>query len=51
MKKLNIALLTIVFAFLAMSAHAQIEGYWKGQLNLGVQKLEVAFDIKVKSDL
>ena len=50
MKKLNIALLTIVFAFLAMSAHAQIEGYWKGQLNLGVQKLEVAFDIKASDE-
>ena len=50
MKKLNIALLTIVFAFMAMSAHAQIEGYWKGQLNLGVQKLEVAFDIKATDE-
>ena len=35
---------------MAMSAHAQIEGYWKGQLNLGVQKLEVAFDIKATDE-
>jgi pimeloyl-ACP methyl ester carboxylesterase len=25
---------------------AQIEGYWKGEMNVGVQKLETAFDIK-----
>ena len=25
---------------------AQIEGYWKGEIDLGVQKLETAFDIK-----
>ena len=50
MKKRNTALFTIVFVFMAMSAHAQIEGYWKGQLNLGVQKLEMAFDIKASGD-
>ena len=26
---------------------SQIEGYWKGEMNVGVQKLETAFDIKV----
>ena len=39
-------LLSILFAFMAMSAEAQIEGYWKGEIDLGVQKLETAFDIK-----
>ena len=45
MKKLNTALLTIVFAFMAMSAHAQIEGYWKGELDTGFQKLKMGFNI------
>ena len=36
----------ILFMFAAIQAQAQIEGYWKGQLNLGVQKLEMAFNIK-----
>ena len=45
MKNLRTRLLTIVFAFMAISAHAQIEGYWKGQLDLGAQQLEMAFDI------
>ena len=46
MNNLRTILLSILFAFMAMSAHAQIEGYWKGEIDLGVQKLETAFDIK-----
>ena len=45
MKNLRINILTIVFAIVAMSANAQIEGYWKGKIDLGVQQLEMAFDI------
>ena len=36
----------ILFVFAAMQVQAQIEGYWKGQIDLGVQKLEMGFDIK-----
>lgn len=37
----------LLFIFLtAPTAMAQIEGYWKGEMNVGVQKLETAFDIK-----
>jgi len=36
----------ILFMFAAMQAQAQIEGYWEGQIDLGVQKLEMGFDIK-----
>ncbi len=36
----------ILFLFATMQMQAQIEGYWKGQIDLGVQKLEMAFDIK-----
>ena len=32
--------------FAVLQAQAQIEGYWKGEIDLGVQKLETAFDIK-----
>ena len=32
--------------FAVLQSQAQIEGYWKGELDLGVQKLETAFDIK-----
>ena len=46
MNKLRTILLSILLTFMAMSAKAQIEGYWKGELDLGVQKLEMAFDIK-----
>ena len=42
-KSLLIVLFTILTASTAM---AQIEGYWKGEMNVGVQKLETAFDIK-----
>lgn len=40
----NIILFLLLFA--ALQAQAQIEGYWKGEIDLGVQKLETAFDIK-----
>ena len=41
--KLKIAILLLLFA---VPSFAQIEGYWKGEIDLGVQKLETAFDIK-----
>ncbi|MDO5314544.1 MAG: alpha/beta fold hydrolase [bacterium] len=40
----NIILFLLLFA--ALQSQAQIEGYWKGEMNIGVQKLETAFDIK-----
>ena len=46
MNNLRTILLSILLAFMAMSAKAQIEGYWEGQIDLGAQKLEMAFDIK-----
>ena len=36
----------IVLFFAVLHCSGQIEGYWKGQIDLGVQKLETAFDIK-----
>lgn len=36
----------IPLLFVALQSQAQIEGYWKGEIDLGVQKLETAFDIK-----
>jgi hypothetical protein len=45
MKNLKFSILTIIFAIIAISANAQIEGYWKGKIDLGVQQLEMAFDI------
>ena len=36
----------ILFLFAATQMQAQIEGYWEGQIDLGVQKLEMAFNIK-----
>ena len=39
----------IIFIFLVLAtlqSNAQIEGYWKGQIKLGAQDLEMAFDIK-----
>lgn len=39
--------ITVLFVVcLAQTAMSQIEGYWKGEIDLGVQKLETAFDIK-----
>ena len=40
-------IILIPLLFVALQAQAQIEGYWKGEIDLGVQKLETAFDIKV----
>lgn len=37
----------IPLLFVVLQSYAQIEGYWKGEMNLGVQKLETAFDIKI----
>jgi len=42
-KKILLALLS----FAVIRAQAQVEGYWKGQIDLGAQKMEMAFDIKV----
>ena len=39
-------LLIVLLFFAAQTAFAQIEGYWKGQIDLGAQKMEMAFDIK-----
>ena len=39
-------ILVLFFLFVALQSQAQIEGYWKGEIDLGVQKLETAFDIK-----
>ena len=36
----------ILLVLATLQSKAQIEGYWKGQIDLGVQKLEMAFDIK-----
>lgn len=35
-----------IMAFLASNVQAQIEGYWKGNLNLGIQQLGVCFNIQ-----
>ena len=43
MKK-NIIFILLVLA--TLQSNAQIEGYWKGQIKLGAQELEMAFDIK-----
>lgn len=45
--KAKYCFIILLFTFLtAPTAMAQIEGYWKGEMNVGVQKLETAFDIK-----
>lgn len=41
--KINIVILLLFFV---QSTFAQVEGYWKGKLNLGVAELEVGFDIQ-----
>ena len=38
--------IVVLLLFIVFNCNAQIEGYWKGQIDLGVQKLEMAFDIK-----
>ena len=40
------AKILIPLLFVVLQSQAQIEGYWKGEIDLGVQKLETAFDIK-----
>ena len=41
----------IILLFLVVgTSSAQIEGYWKGQIDLGGQQLEMAFDIAPKED-
>lgn len=40
-------LIIILSLFAALQSQAQVEGYWKGQIDLGGQKIEMAFDIKV----
>ena len=46
MKAKNSLLIVLFTILTASTAMAQIEGYWKGEMNVGVQKLETAFDIK-----
>ena len=41
----RISILIIVLSFIAKLTNAQIEGYWKGEIDLGAQKLEMAFNI------
>lgn len=36
----------VLLLFIVLQSQAQIEGYWKGEIDLGVQKLETTFDIK-----
>ena len=50
MKSLRSLVLTIAFASMAMSVNAQIVGYWKGKIDLGIQKLEMAFSISSTGD-
>ena len=45
------ALLFTILSFLSLSSLAQIEGYWKGTLELGTQQLEVGFDMKGNDSL
>ena len=47
-KFLKTSLLMSMMAFFATTVNAQIEGYWKGDLNLGAQQLGVCFNIQSK---
>ena len=38
--------LILLLLCLCATSFAQIEGYWKGQIDLGVQKVEMGFDIR-----
>ena len=38
--------IVILLLFAVQTSFAQIEGYWKGKLNLGVTELELGFDIQ-----
>ena len=44
--KTKTKLLIVLLFFAAQTAFAQIEGYWKGKIDLGGLQLEMAFDIK-----
>ena len=46
MKAKNSLIIVLLIFLTAQTAMSQIEGYWKGEIDLGVQKLETAFDIK-----
>lgn len=45
---LKYILLSVWLCFYSLTAMAQLEGYWKGKLNLGVQQLELDFNIHLK---
>ena len=47
-KFLKTSFLMSMMAFFATTVNAQIEGYWKGDLNLGAQQLGVCFNIQSK---
>ena len=46
MKAKNCFIFLLFTLLAAQTSMAQIEGYWKGQIDLGTLKLEMAFDIK-----
>lgn len=46
MKAKNSLIIVLLTFLTTQTAMSQIEGYWKGEIDLGVQKLETAFDIK-----
>lgn len=48
--KRKICNIILLLFFVVGSSFAQIEGYWKGQIDLGAQKLEMGFDIKASVD-
>ena len=50
MKAKNCFIFLLFTLLTAQTAMSQIEGYWKGEMNLGVQKLETAFDIKADTN-
>ncbi|MBR4390850.1 MAG: alpha/beta fold hydrolase [Bacteroidales bacterium] len=48
--KTSINIIILLLFFMVQTSFSQIEGYWKGKLNLGVQQLELAFEIKTAED-
>ena len=48
--KRKICNIILLLFFVVGSSFAQVEGYWKGQIDLGAQKLEMGFDIKASVD-
>ena len=50
MKAINSLIIVLLTFLTAQTAMSQIEGYWKGEIDLGVQKLETAFDIKADAN-